>query len=59
MAYGELPWLSIGHANFETLEVYLNESACGLVRHTGLEFGRGLCWRCNQLVVIILSRETG
>lgn len=29
------------------------------MRYTGLELGRGLDWRWNQLVVFILSHETG
>lgn len=59
MVYGKLRQFSFGHVKFEMFEKYLRRYAKPAVRYTGLESGRGLGWRRNQLVVIILSHETG
>lgn len=59
MVDGEPPQLSLGHVWFEMPERYLSGSVKLAVRYTGLELGRRLGWRRNQLVVIILSHEIG
>lgn len=59
MVNGKLLQFRSGHVKFEMFEKYLRRRAKPAVRYTGLESERDLGWRRNQLVVIILSHETG